>query len=154
MPTATSFDPSVAHRHFAGSCFNLAWTYIEKPTRTADEAEAMILAAMASLWHWTQRPDCTDQHRSIGHWQISRAFALSDDGVSARRHAERCLSFADSLGPFFQAYAHEALARAAACLGDKAGFDQAMAAAEALLPKIPDAADQQALRQDLASIRP
>jgi hypothetical protein len=71
-----SLDIDQLHRHFSSACFNETWRLIDNPNRTARDNEAMILSASTSLWHWMQRPDCSDQNLSIGHWQLSRVYAL------------------------------------------------------------------------------
>ncbi len=58
--SAIAFDVEAAHAHFSKACFNAARALIEKPDRTPAEGEEMIRLNQASLWHWTQRPDCTD----------------------------------------------------------------------------------------------
>src|SRR5688572_27636463 len=105
-------DLSLAHRHFAADCFNRTWTLFEKADRSDDETEAMVLCALASLWHWTQRADRTDRNLSIGHWQVSRAYALAGQGENALRHALRSLAFAEGSPPFYVGSAHEAATRA------------------------------------------
>ena len=84
--SAAPLDLPSAHRHFSVDCFNRTWDFIDKPERSAEDDEAMVLCTLASLWHWTQRADCTDQNRSIGHWQASRVYALIGQGDNARRH--------------------------------------------------------------------
>jgi hypothetical protein len=79
MADDADFDADQAHRHFSASCFNLAWELIDKPDRTAEDDEQMVRLAQASLWHWTQRSDCTDKNLSIGYWQVSRVCALLGD---------------------------------------------------------------------------
>ncbi|WP_395741367.1 hypothetical protein [Prosthecobacter sp.] len=69
-------DSASLHRAFSADCFNRTWQLLEKPDRTAEDDEQMLLLAMASLWHWTQREDCTLRHRSIGYWQVSRVYAV------------------------------------------------------------------------------
>ena len=111
-------DIKFAHRHFAINCFNLAWTYIDRSDRSLEDDEAMVIASAASLWHWTQREDCSPQNLSIGHWQLSRAYALAGQGDNAMRHAVRSLEFAAGGPPFYVGYGHEAAARAASLLFD------------------------------------
>lgn len=141
-----------AHRHFSAQCFNATWTLIEKQDRTTEDNEAMLLTALASLWHWTQRPDCTPQNLSIGHWQVSRVYALLGQGANALHHGQRCLHFSHDLPPFYLGYAHEALARAAAVMGDsttlRAHLEQARACARA----VEENEDRQQLEQDLQTI--
>jgi hypothetical protein len=150
--SAPPFDVAAAHRYFAVECFNQTWNLIDKPARTADDDEAMILTALASLWHWTQRADCTPQNLSVGHWQASRAFALAGQGANARRHAERSLHFAAGCPPFYVGYAHEALARAARLIGDRAAADEHLQKARICAAAVTDLTERKMLADDLATI--
>lgn len=153
MGQAIAFDLQAAHRHFAADCFNRTWELIERKDRTGAETEAMVLCAMASLWHWTQRRDCTDRNRSIGHWQVSRAWALAGNGAGALHHAERALDLAAGSPPFYIAYAHEAAARAAQVLGDAALAAGHLDQAQRLAADVTDAQERQWLEADLQSLR-
>jgi hypothetical protein len=146
-------DVAAAHRHFSVECFNGAWNVIDKPSRTPAEDEMMILLAMSSLWHWTQRTDCTDQHRSIGHWQVSRVHALAGQADNAMRHAKRSLEYAAKLPPFYVGYAHEAVARAAQLLKDEATFQTHIRLADACLLTVDEPAERKILEDDLTSLR-
>jgi hypothetical protein len=150
--TTASFDPSRAHRHFSSVCFNRAWELIEKSDRSGADDEAMILCALASLWHWTQRPDCTDQNLSIAHWQVSRTYALTGQGENAQRHAMWSLELAKDLLPFYKGYAHEAIARAALVLRDHQAFTDHLAQARAFANGIPDIEEKEALEKDLTKL--
>jgi hypothetical protein len=66
MDQDPGLDLEKAHRYFSAECFNRAWDYIDKPSRTPEEEQAMLLLSLASLWHWTQRPDCTPGNLFIG----------------------------------------------------------------------------------------
>ena len=79
------FDSAKAHQFFSAHCFNSAWELIDKPERTPEENEQIIQRTMASLWHWTQREDCTDQNLSIGYWQAARVYALAGEPDNARK---------------------------------------------------------------------
>jgi hypothetical protein len=147
-----SFDVQSAHRHFSADCFNRAWTFIEKPDHTAAEAEEMLLLAMASLWHWTQRSDCTDEKLSVGNWQVSRAYALAGRGAEAMRHGQRSLELAAESSPFYLGYAHEALARAALVLNDRTLLAQHLNEARRLAAEVSDAHERDWLEQDLKSL--
>lgn len=115
MPAPPTFDLARAHEYFAAHCFNAAWPLIEKPDRSADDAEALVALGHASLWHWTQRPDCSDKNLSVGHWLLSRIYAVIGDAAGAQRYAYSCLRFSEREGvaPFYLGYAYEALARSA-----------------------------------------
>ncbi|WP_146117912.1 MULTISPECIES: hypothetical protein [Pirellulaceae] len=76
MNESPSLDMQLTHRQFSTSAFNLAWELIDKPDRTPEEEIQMLSSAAASLWHRTQRDDVTNQHRSVGYWQLTRVYAL------------------------------------------------------------------------------
>ncbi|NLI00981.1 MAG: hypothetical protein GX446_15980 [Chthonomonadales bacterium] len=140
-----------AHRDFSARCFSACWELIERSDRTDSEVEDMRLLAYASLWHWKQRDDCTDENLCVGYWQVSRVEALAGYGAVARDFALKSLAAAHSaaLAPFFRGYALEALARSAAALGDRVVASEQIEAARAELSRVedPEAADM--LRADL-----
>jgi len=146
-------DRAAAHRQFSAECFNRTWELIDKPDRTSADDEQMLLCALASLWHWTQRADCTDQNLSIGHWQVARVYALLGQADNARRFADACLKHSGALPPFFRSYAHEGLARAAMIAGDKLLLDAHATAARKLSAEVTDADDRALLERDLEQLR-
>jgi hypothetical protein len=147
-------DPELAaaHEHFSKTCFNRAWDYIEKPDRSAEDDEEMIRLNQASLWHWTQRPDCTDRNRAIGYWQASRIRALVGHGEEALRYARLTLGYSGSLAAFHRAMAHEALARAAQVLGDRASVREHVERARELAESVDDAEERSIIDADLATL--
>lgn len=147
--TLPPIDVPIAHRYFSAECFNRTWEWIEKAARSAADDEAMVLCSAASLWHWTQRSDCTDLNRSIGHWQLSRVLAMAQRGTESMHHARLALHFAGNSTPFFQAFGHEAIARAAAALNDRTTFNEHLKQAQALAAAIADAEDREQLEKDL-----
>jgi hypothetical protein len=108
---------------------------------------------MASLWHWTQRADCTDQNLSIGYWQLSRVYSLLGQAENARRFGDACLKHSRDLTPFFLGYAHEALARAAMIAADKSLLDAHAAAARTLAASVAERDDRLMLEADLEQLR-
>jgi hypothetical protein len=106
------------HRRCAAALFNGVWALMEQETRTTEEDEVMVHAAHASRWHWgvVGKP----VNRARGEWQISRVYSILGKGVQAREHADRYLLMCDEhdLGEFDRAFAHEAIARAAAIEGE------------------------------------
>lgn len=144
-------DQTAAHRFFSAHCFNRTWDLLDKSDRTREDEQLMIALSLASIYHWTQRPDCTAQNLSIGYWQVSRVHAVLGLGAEALRYAEDCLSYSGDLAPFYRGYAWEAIARAAAVSEDTARATQAKNQALALLPEIPEE-DRTALAQDLSTI--
>jgi hypothetical protein len=154
MPQQPSFDVEAAHRYFAADCFNKAWDLIDKADRTAEEGEQMLRLSLASHWHWTQRPDYDAGKASIGYWQTSRVCALLGQAANARRYGQLCLEASGGTGTelFHEAYAYEALARAAGLAGDAAERDEYLAKARGVARRMTDAETSQALLDDLATI--
>jgi hypothetical protein len=152
MAREAEFDAELAHRHFSADCFNRTWTLMEKPDRNAADSEAMVLCALSSLWHWTQRSDRTDRNLSVGHWQVSRAYALAGQGDNAMRHARRSLAFAAGSPPFYIGYAHEAIARAAMVLNDRELLVDHLDRARRCAAAVPEAEERRPLENDLRSL--
>jgi hypothetical protein len=152
MTETPPFDLEAAHRYFAPHCFNRTWDLINQPARSADEDELMLQLAMASLWHWGQRPDVTPLNISIGAWQVSRVHALAGRGQEAMRYGQMSLSAAAAEPPFYRGYAHEAMARACMVLGDSQGTGEHLAAAHRLLGEVTDPEEREMLEKDLKTI--
>lgn len=146
------FDTAKAHRHFSAHCFNAAWELIDQPERPPEENEQMILRALASLWHWTQREDCTPQKLSIGYWQAARAFTLTGEPENARKYARLCLDITSADDPFCLGYAHEAMARAERMAGNNAQVNEHQEKAAALAGQIEKAEDRKLLEDDLRTL--
>jgi hypothetical protein len=146
------FDEAAAHLHFSKTCFNAAWALIEKDDRTEAENEEMIRLSQASLWHWTQRVDCTDRHLSIGYWQASRIHAIVGRASEAQRYADLCESHSHALVPFYRAYAKEALARSALAAGDPAAAAAHAMQARVLVQAIADEDERELVLADLETL--
>lgn len=153
MSDQPQFDRALAHRQFSTEAFNTAWDLIDKRDRTPEEDMAMLSRAAASLWHWNQRSDVNSQSRSVGYWQLSRVFALLSEGGMAMRCGELCLTYAKGMPPFYEAYAYEALARAAILSGDSASAKRYLASAQKLVDRIEEASSREMILADLQSIR-
>jgi len=151
MTAAPDFDRAAAHRYFAAHCFNAAWDLLDKAERTEEDNRQMVALNMASLYHWSQRPDCTDMNRSVGYWQASRIHAVLGLVEEARRYGETCLEFSHLLPPFYRGYAHEALARAASLAGDRAWAAEHAARGRDYAAQVVDEADRKRLLDDLAA---
>jgi hypothetical protein len=154
MSEQTELDLPTAHRYFSAACFNAAWKMIDKPIRTPAEDEQMLLRAMASFYHWTQRPEVNTTNRSVSLWQISRVYALLGQPENALRYARQCLaeSQAASLPPFFIGYGYEALARAEKLSGNETGWREAQAAALAACEQVTEVEDREVLLADLKTL--
>ena len=107
------------HKHFSTHCFNETWKLIDKENRSDEEYEEMVHYAIASLFHWSKREDCTNRQKSIGYWQVSHCYVLAEDFKQAAPLDKLCLEFSENEESFYLSYAHETLARTAALAGKK-----------------------------------
>jgi hypothetical protein len=141
------------HRRLAAQAFNAVWDLL-LADRTPEETDAMVDLAHTSYWHWTQVAGDTDRQLATGSWQLARVYAVLGDAVRARHYGERSLRIAEDsprLGAFNVAYAHEALARAAAVADDARAYQRHDEAARALLDEIADDG-RTLLEADLANL--
>lgn len=152
MSSSEPIDKPAAHKHFATACFNEAWDLIDKKDRTESDNEQMIALNQASIYHWTQLPDCDDQRLSIGYWQASRIRALVGHAAEALRLARVCLSYSENLSPFYLGYAYEAMARASRLLGDEPAHALHLETARTLALKITDPDERSMLDTDLQTL--
>ena len=147
-----NFNAKEVHEHFSKRCFNQAWDLIDKSDRSPEDNEQMLLLSQAALWHWTQRPDCTDKNLSIGYWQQSRIHALLENAENARKTGQKCLEKTPADDPFLMGYAYEALARAELIAGNlepaKEHYVKAAGFAELITAKD----DQELLLKDLKEL--
>jgi hypothetical protein len=152
MTKEPNFNLNDAHRHFAAYCFNKTWDLIDKKDRTVQEDEAMIQLSQASLWHWTQRDDCSAQNLAVGYWQVSRVYALLGQAGNARKYGQLSLEFSEKEPPFYRAYALEALARAAMVAGDRNNMLKYIREARQLADSVADPEEKKLLLADVESI--
>jgi hypothetical protein len=155
MPKKPDFDLGSAHRYFSAECFNRAWDLIEKPKRTAEDNQKMILLSLASLWHWTQRADCTPTNLSVGYWQASRVYALAGQIENARQYGLLCLKASQGEGvqSFYKGYAYEALARAEMVAGDREKMTEFLQQAFHFAEQVADPVEKKMLSDDLNTIQ-
>jgi hypothetical protein len=115
----------------------------------------MLRLSLASLWHWSQREDCTPTSWSIGYWQVSRVFALLRQADNARHYGQLCLKASQEEGvlPFYLGYAYEALARAEAVAENLEKTEQFLIQAHQVAATLPDPKEKKQLLKDLATIR-
>lgn len=147
-------DKAQAHTFFSADCFNNTWTLIDKADRTPEEDEQMLLSAMASLWHWTNREDHTDGNLSVGYWQVSRVHALRGNAAEARRYGQLALAAAErgNTDAFTVGYAYEALARAESVAGDAEKARTHLSKARKAADEIQDTDSKTWLLDDLKTI--
>ena len=155
MSQKPDFDLSSAHRYFSAECFNRTWDFIQKPKRTAEDNQKMILLSLASLWHWSQRSDCTPTNLSIGYWQASRVYALVGQAENARIYGQLCIkaSQGEAVLPFYLGYAYEALARAEMVAGNREKMTDYLQQAFQVAEQISDPEEKKMLLDDLSTIQ-
>lgn len=152
MSQPVTLDVAVAHRHFSADCFNRAWALLDKTDRTAEEGLLMLSLAHASLYHWSQRTDCTPLNVSVAYWLLARVNAVLGLAEDAYSFAVLCLAQATGLDPFYRGYAYEALARAEKLAGNGSAAAAHVAMARSLSVQVVDASDRARLESDLAEI--
>ncbi len=153
MSQKPSFDQKDAHSFYSAQCFNQAWGLIDKSDRTPEEDEQMILLSQASIWHWTQRDDCTPTNLSVGYWQASRIHALLEQADQARKYGLLSLDCSPDDDPFLKGYAHEALARAEMVAGNQAEMVKRLELARQAADSVTDADSKEMILDDLNSIK-
>ena len=145
-------DPAV-HRSLAIEANNSTWELLGKPADqiSYEEAEEMTRRAYAAAFHWQRAEGTTPANSARADWLLSRVWVVRGEGAQALNYAKRCLATCEtsSLVDFDLAYAHEALARAHACLGETAEARAHKERAEQV--PIADPEDQFLVESDLAS---
>jgi len=154
MAVSPIFDIQQAHKHFSADCFNRTWDNMEKDGgRSTEESMEMLHTAIASLWHWSQREDVTDENLSIGYWQVSRVYCLIGQPNNARRYGMLSLQYAKELSPFLQGYAYETLARAEMIANKRVIMLTHLEKAREMLDQIDEEEDRRQLAKDLKTIK-
>ena len=151
---AEPIDQDAAHRYFATRYFNSAWDLLDLESRSNEDIEMMIDLAHASRLHWRQRDDVSPKHESIAAWQLSRVYSVANRPDEALLHGIRALEIAmrAGTGAFYVGYGHEAVARAAAALGDSDTAARHLEAAQDLLGSISEIDERHTLKRDLDAI--
>ncbi|MGH8944520.1 MAG: hypothetical protein ACRDVL_00020 [Acidimicrobiia bacterium] len=152
VPDPSGGELAAWRRTMAPMAFNEAWRLLDKTTLTRDEEEEMLAASFTQRYHWYQVG--TPRNQAIADWQVSRVSAVLGYAELAQRFGERSLILAreHDLGPFVTAFAHEAIARAAAFVDDVATFTEHLEAARALIAEIDDHEERETLEADLAEM--
>ena len=154
MTNKVEFDQAAAHKYYSVHCYNKAWDLIDKEQRTPEEDEQMVRLTLASHYHWTQRPDYSSTKASIGYWQTSRIYAILDQAESAIHYGKLCLQASQQEGvpPFYRGYAYEALARAAAVVGNHQDMALYLEKARAAANEVQEEDERKMILGDLESI--
>jgi hypothetical protein len=154
MGDMPDFDVEGVHKYFSADCFNRVWGLLDKPKRTSQEDQEMVQLCLASVWHWTEREDCTDTNLSIGYWQASRVYATIGLPDEARRYGQLCLeaSKGPDILPFYLGYAYEALARAEFVAGNEERAREHLAESRRIAEALPNPDAKKQLLADLDAL--
>ena len=140
-----------AHRRSGMNANNAAWELLGRDDLTPDEVDDLLGRAYASTYHWRRAARRGPENAARGSWLVSRVHAVLGHGELALHHADRCMAVATAAGlqDFDLAYAHEARARALACLGRLAEAAVELKAAHAV--SIADDEDRSIIEGDLTA---
>jgi uncharacterized protein YndB with AHSA1/START domain len=141
----------VLHRRLAVGATNAAWELLGRDERTPDDVDDLLGRAYAAAYHWRRAAGAGPEHAARAAWLVSHAHAVIGHGEAALHHADRVVAIttAAGLADFDRAYAHEARARALACVGRTDEAMVELAAAHAVPIVDPD--DRAVLLGDLAA---
>ena len=146
-----SIDPAT-HRKLAVDANNATWEILGKALTeiSDDDAEEMTRRAYAAAYHWQRAEGAGPANEARASWLLSRVWAVRGNGEVALDHARRCVAVCKSAGlaDFDLAYAHEAMARSFAALGDAGQARRHLAIARKVL--IADYEDRTLVEADLA----
>ena len=124
---------------------------MENEKRTADEDQAMVNAAHASLYHWSKVGTAVNLQR--GEWMLARVYTVLGRTEAARLHAQRCFDLTeanmDDMAVFDKGYAFEAMARSLALAGKKDEAAEYLGKAKAVADTIEDEEDRKWFVGDL-----
>jgi uncharacterized protein YndB with AHSA1/START domain len=141
------------HRALGVAANNSTWELLDGRELDEDAADDLLGRAYAATYHWRRAEGATPVNAARGAWLVSRCHAVLGQGAMALHHARRSAAHVEAAGEsaadFDHAYAHEATARALACLGR---LDEARAELElAQSVEIADPEDRAIVEADLKS---
>jgi uncharacterized protein YndB with AHSA1/START domain len=142
------------HRAAGIEANNSAWELLGRDDvarLSPDEVDDLLGRAYASTYHWRRAARRGPENQARGSWLVSHVHAVLGHGDLALYHADRCAAVVAETGlqDFDLAYAHEARARALACLGRLDEAKGELAAAHSV--PIADDEDRKILAGDLAA---
>ncbi|NNK91132.1 MAG: hypothetical protein HKO87_01760, partial [Acidimicrobiia bacterium] len=107
-----------------------------------------------SRWHWRHRADAEPRNFAISAWQLARVHAVTGRNERALEFGRESLDICEreDLSPFYVAYAHEAIARAAHGIGDEDLMAEHLRLGREAAADVEDAEHRQPLEDDLATI--
>jgi hypothetical protein len=117
-------DP--ANRALAVTGNNLASALEEKPSRSKDETELMILAAQTGRQYWEIAGTWLETERA--EYRLSQTYLKAGNLSQALTHAQACIELAqgNSAAPLELFFGYEALALVEKASGNSTGFNQAL----------------------------
>jgi hypothetical protein len=138
----TTDDEIQWRRRFAAVANNLAWSLVELEARTPEQTDTMIDSAHASAFLWSAIG--TDLHGARSRMLLAIAHGLAGHGALALPHATACLDyFSQHECPDWEiAFAHAAMACAAAAADDASAHARNYEEARRLGDAIADAEDR------------
>ena len=139
------------HRRHGIDANNSTWELLDGRRLTPDEVDDVLGRAYAAAYHWRRASGSAPANAARASWLISHVHGVLGHGELALHHADRCAAVVSEAGldDFDLAYAHEARARALACLGRRDEAATELAAAWAV--PIANEEDAKILRGDLTS---
>lgn len=145
-------DADPVHRALAVAGNNIASTLEEKPGRSEDERQLMILAAQTGRRHWAIAGTWLETERA--EYRLAMTWLQAGDPAQARQHALLCLEIVAAHGdPALERYfGWAALGHAERAAGNGAGHAQALAQAEAAFGALDDN-DRPACQASLERLR-
>ena len=146
-------DDPLSHLSLASALFNRTWELLDKQTLSDEEKAEMLTVAFASRYHWREAGE--PRNFAISDWQVSRVAAVLGYPDLAEEYGQRSLETASRahLGPFYEGYAYEAMARAARLAGDRALKKEHLDIAYDLLGQVEQADERELLSADLDELR-
>ena len=151
MAEFEAIDTQETHEAFAKKINGEIWALLEKPDRTPDEDERMVIAAHASYYHWLHAG--THVHEQRGERMLAHVYTVLGRDEPALHHARRCIHLTErythEIKDFDRGYAHEALARARALTGQVEEARRERQKAGELGAQIQDPEDRQIFLGDL-----
>jgi hypothetical protein len=145
------YTEAKAEKYFAIEHNGVTWNLLTKENRSPDEDALMVHAAHSSCMHWLQAG--TPTHHQRGEWLISHVYSVLGYADAAMRHAKTCLALTkdhhNMMEDFDQAYAYEAVARAAALAGETEKAKKYLAKAKEAGEAISDAESKKIFVGDL-----
>ena len=150
----SDFQVTPETHHYLGIEMNQqVWKLLGQDERDDQENRCLEHFALASMFHWHHSPEFQPLNAQRGHWLLARVYCVLDRGKEALSHATQRFHLTTELGlqDFDLAYAHEAMARGHAAVGDANAAAEHYRHALRSGDTINDDGDRKLFRDDLSS---